>query len=73
MPTGTVKWFDPRQGYGYIVPDDGGPEACVHRSQLPDEAPLQEGQRVAFALRNSPKGPVALAVRAVEPGPPTPL
>lgn len=34
MPTGTVKWFDPTKGYGFIVPDDGKPDLFVHSSKL---------------------------------------
>jgi len=63
MPTGKVKWFDPRQGYGYIIPDDGGQEVFVHQSELQVPSPPDEGQPVEFKLRASPKGPIALSVR----------
>ena len=52
MATGTVKWFNPAKGYGFIEPEDGGKDAFVHisaveRSGLPG---LTEGQRVSFEL-----------------------
>jgi len=66
MPTGTVKWFDSRQGYGYIIPDDGGQDIFVHQSQLQTPKPPDEGQPVTFELQSSPKGPIALTVRIAD-------
>src|SRR5665213_463883 len=50
MPTGTVKWFNTQKGFGFIAPDQGGPDAFVHisaveRAGLRD---LREGQKVDF-------------------------
>jgi CspA family cold shock protein len=52
MPTGTVKWFNPQKGFGFIAPDNGGPDAFVHisaveRAGLSD---LREGEKVTFEL-----------------------
>jgi CspA family cold shock protein len=52
MPTGTVKWFNTQKGFGFIAPDQGGPDAFVHisaveRAGLRD---LREGQKVDFEL-----------------------
>jgi CspA family cold shock protein len=52
MKTGTVTWFNPQKGFGFIRPDDGGPNIFVHireveRAGLGD---LKEGQRIAFGI-----------------------
>ncbi len=52
MATGTVKWFNPTKGYGFIEPDDGSKDAFVHISAV-ERAGLQslrEGQKVTFEL-----------------------
>ncbi len=52
MPTGTVKWFNPTKGYGFIEPDDGGRDAFVHISAVERAGlnGLREGQRVEYEL-----------------------
>ena len=52
MSTGTVKWFNPQKGFGFIQPDDGSKDVFVHisaveRAGLTD---LREGQKVSFEL-----------------------
>mgnify|MGYP000285261448 FL=1 len=52
MTTGTVKWFNGQKGFGFIAPDDGGPDAFVHisaveRSGMSD---LRDGQKVSYEL-----------------------
>lgn len=53
MPTGTVKWFSPVKGYGFITPDDGAKDAFVHISAVERAGltSLDEGQRVEFELQ----------------------
>ena len=34
MAQGTIKWFDPKKGYGFIKPDDGSKDAFLHISAL---------------------------------------
>ncbi|WP_304168469.1 cold-shock protein [Phenylobacterium aquaticum] len=59
MATGTVKWFNPTKGFGFIQPDDGGKDVFVHISALErsDLNALNEGQQVGFDLeRDSRSG-----------------
>jgi CspA family cold shock protein len=50
--TGTVKWFNERKGYGFIVPDDGGDDLFVHHSEIQSEGKvsLDEGQKVEYEI-----------------------
>jgi CspA family cold shock protein len=52
MPSGTVKWFNPTKGYGFIQPSDGGKDVFVHISAVERAglSTLNEGQRVDFEL-----------------------
>ncbi|WP_448616738.1 cold-shock protein [Modestobacter sp. URMC 112] len=59
---GTVKWFNAEKGFGFIEPDDGGPDVFVHFSAIADTGgyrSLEEGQRVEFATRPGDRGPQA--------------
>lgn len=52
---GTVKWFNPTKGYGFILPDNGGKDVFVHISAV-EKAGLQslnEGQKVEFELQEN--------------------
>jgi len=52
MATGTVKWFNPMKGFGFIQPDQGGADAFVHISALERAGltTLNEGARVTYDL-----------------------
>jgi CspA family cold shock protein len=60
MAQGTVKWFNPEKGYGFISMDDGE-DVFVHYSAIGGEGfrTLQEGQRVEFEVTEGKKGPQA--------------
>jgi CspA family cold shock protein len=54
MATGTVKWFNPTKGYGFIQPDDGGSDVFVHVTAV-QKAGLQgldENSKVEYELEN---------------------
>lgn len=55
MSTGTVKWFNPTKGYGFIQPEDNGADVFVHISAVEQAGmhTLQEGQRLSFELANN--------------------
>lgn len=52
MAFGTVKWFNPTKGYGFIAPEAGGNDVFVHISAVEKAglSTLNEGQRVSFDL-----------------------
>jgi CspA family cold shock protein len=52
MTTGTVKWYNPDKGFGFIQPDDGGKDAFVHVSAVERAgmSGLREGQKISFEL-----------------------
>ncbi len=68
MATGTVKWFDPTKGYGFITPDDGGKDAYVHITEVERAGmtSLTEGQKVSFEVISDPRGLKAADLAAVE-------
>jgi CspA family cold shock protein len=57
MSTGTVKWFNPTKGFGFIQPDDGGQDVFVHISAVERAGmgSLNEGQKVSFELERDQK------------------
>jgi CspA family cold shock protein len=52
MPTGIVKWFNGRKGFGFIEPEDGGNDVFVHVTALKDSGIkfLNEGDKVSYEL-----------------------
>ena len=66
MTTGTVKWFNPEKGFGFITPEEG-PDVFVHFSAIQGEGyrNLEENQKVEFDVSAGPKGPQASNVRPI--------
>lgn len=52
MANGTVKWFDPVKGFGFIEPEDGSKDAFVHISAVERAglSTLRDGQKVTYDL-----------------------
>ena len=69
MARGTVKFFNTTKGFGFIEPEDGGPDVFVHVSELERSGvrELREGQKVSFESKIDPrKGkPNAVNVKAL--------
>jgi len=66
VPQGTVRWFDPERGFGFLAPEDGSADLFVHASEIvTDGGPrlLREGQAVAFEVGEGERGPQARRVR----------
>ena len=57
MATGTVKWFNPTKGYGFIQPDSGGKDVFVHISAVEKAglSSLNEGAKVSYEEVEQPR------------------
>ncbi len=69
MALGTVRYFDPTRGFGYIVPDDGGNALAVQREEIidsPISGSLMLGWRVDYESGSSRTGLTAREVTVVE-------
>ena len=55
MATGTVKWFNPTKGYGFIQPSGGGRDVFVHISAVERAglSSLNEGQAVEYEIESN--------------------
>lgn len=52
MANGTVKWFNPTKGFGFIQPEQGGADVFVHISALEKAGlrSLADGQKISYEL-----------------------
>ena len=65
MITGSVRWFDDTNGFGFITPDDGGEDLFVHIStvNMSGLKYLKEKQKVCFEVTQGPDGGQAANIK----------
>jgi CspA family cold shock protein len=61
MAIGTVKWFNATKGFGFIQPDEGGPDVFLHISTVERSGigNPKEGQKVSYATERDRRGRVS--------------
>ncbi len=67
MASGKVKWFNDAKGFGFIEPDDGGPDIFAHFSAIAMDGfkTLRQHAHVTYDLTKGPKGLLAQNIRCV--------
>ncbi|MCP4582684.1 MAG: cold-shock protein [candidate division Zixibacteria bacterium] len=64
MPTGVVKWFNDKKGFGFIKRENEDIDVFVHYTVIAEEGykSLTQGQLVEYDFVKGPKGPLATEV-----------
>lgn len=68
MAQGTVKWFNPTKGYGFIQPEDGSSDVFVHISAVEQAGipKLLEGQKLSYEISNNRGKDAAAELKLIE-------
>jgi len=67
--SGLVKWFDPAKGFGFVVPDSGGPDILLHANVLRNfgQSSVADGSRIDLTVQETARGAQAVEVFSIEP------
>ncbi len=67
--TGTVKWFDPSRGFGFVVSDDGGPDILLHENVLRDygQSTVAGSAGIEVVVQETARGIQAVEVLRIDP------
>ena len=67
MPSGVVKWFNEKKGFGFISKEEGG-DIFVHYTGIAGDGfkSLREGDKVEFQIEDSDKGQRAVEVNVIQ-------
>ncbi|WP_299042329.1 cold-shock protein [uncultured Tateyamaria sp.] len=67
--TGTVKWFDPVKGFGFIVANTGGPDILLHVNVLRNfgQSSVADGADVSVRIQQTERGVQAVEVVSITP------
>ncbi len=68
---GVVKWFDPKKGFGFILPDDGGADVLLHANVLRNfgQSSVADGAEIEVDVIETSRGQQASAVHEIVPPP----
>lgn len=66
---GTVKWFDPKKGFGFVIPELGGSDILLHANVLRNfgQSSVADGSRISLTIQKTPRGVQAVQVIAITP------
>ncbi|MHA6323967.1 cold-shock protein [Roseivivax sp. CAU 1753] len=66
---GTVKWFDPGKGFGFVISDEGGRDILLHANVLRNfgQNSVADGARIEISVQETPRGFQATDVHMIEP------
>ena len=67
--SGTVKWFDPKKGFGFVVAETGGPDILLHANVLRNfgQSSVADGAKIQIRIQETPRGVQAVEVVAIQP------
>lgn len=66
---GSVKWFDPAKGFGFVVADEGGPDILLHANVLRNfgQSTVADGTRIVVLVQATPRGRQVIEVVSMAP------